>query len=425
MEKLFSSVKKLIFSATAKDTYVLFTGNVGSAFLGFLFTLLVARALSIEEFGVFSAATNLIVIIASLTDLGISSAIINFVSLNIARGRQQKANEFLKAALIIRFLSVLVVSFLIALFAKEVAVRFLATNEISVSYFVAIIPLTLVFWFILPYALQGYRRFLDSVWVDLSLGIPRVIIGYLIFLFLGLTIVRSLWVYALAAFFPLVLGLALLGTSFLKTNPRRDIYEKLLKFSGWLGVNRIISSISGRLDIQMLAALAGASVTGIYSIPAKLAAFIVVLSSSFSAVLAPRLAAFENREKEKRYILKATLAMVPITLMVLLWILIARPFITLLFGEKYLDSVVVFRALAASMIPFLLTAPSVTAIVYALKKPVFIGAFSFFQLVAIFLLNFMFIPKYGALGPTLTFGIVNTILAIYSWIIVIKYYFLK
>jgi len=34
------------------------------------------------------------------------------------------------------------------------------------------------------------------------------------------------------------------------------------------------------------------------------------------------------------------------------------------------------------------------------------------------------IPKYGVFGPTITFAAVNSILAIYTWSIVIKHYWL-
>jgi len=105
-----------------------------------------------------------------------------------------------------------------------------------------------------------------------------------------------------------------------------------------------------------------------------------------------------------------------------LWIIIARPFITVLFGIKYLESVNVFKALALSMIPFLFTAPSVSAIIYSIKKPKYIGLFSIFQTVLIIALNYFLIPKFGAFGPTITFGVVNTLLLIYSWVIVYRYY---
>jgi O-antigen/teichoic acid export membrane protein len=67
----------------------------------------------------------------------------------------------------------------------------------------------------------------------------------------------------------------------------------------------------------------------------------------------------------------------------------------------------------------------VTAIIYALKKPIYIGLFSFFQLAAMFFLNLYLIPKFGVFGPTITYAIANSILALYSWAIVIKYYWVK
>jgi O-antigen/teichoic acid export membrane protein len=175
----------------------------------------------------------------------------------------------------------------------------------------------------------------------------------------------------------------------------------------------------------MIAVFAGATATGLYSISSRLALFIVVLASSYGAVLAPRLASFEDKTKEKRYILKATLALIPITVGIIAWIIIAKPFIVILFGQKYLPAVGIFRALAFAMIPFLFTVPSVTAIVYAIKKTIYIGTFSIFQLIAILLLNLFLIPKYGPYGPTITFGIVHTILAVYTWLIVIRHYWIK
>lgn len=58
---MISKIKNLLLSKTAKDTFVLFVGNIGSAFWGFLFTLIVARALSISDFGIFSATLNFMV----------------------------------------------------------------------------------------------------------------------------------------------------------------------------------------------------------------------------------------------------------------------------------------------------------------------------------------------------------------------------
>ena len=425
MRRYYDRAKSLVFSSTAKDTYVLFSGNVLSAFLGFVYTLFIARALSVSDFGIFSAAVNLVIILISVTDLGISTGVVSFVSEKLSLGEKQESEKYIKAAVIIRFIVTFVVCIATIIFANTFTNSLLATKDILVTVLTAAITLSLALPMLLPFVMQAQKRFVASIVSDNSLYLSRLIFMFIFMYVLGLTINNSLISYVLGGLVGSIVGLFLLKPKFLFTKPDKNIYTNLAKFTGWLGVNRIISSVSGRLDIQMLAVMVGATATGLYSIPNRLAGFVIVLTSSFSGVLAPRLASFQNKELEKKYIIKATLALIPIIAGLLLWIAIAEPFIVILFGDKYLEAVPIFQALTVSMIPFVLTAVSVTAIVYAMKKTVYIGVFSFFQIAAIFLLNLLFIPKFGIIGPTITFGITNTILAIYTWVIIIRYYWFE
>lgn len=424
MKKYFKQALGLVTSATAKDTYILFIGNIASAFFGFLSTLFVARALSISDFGIYSAITNLIVILTSLTDLGISAGLISFASRAFAEGDTNKAYEYSKAALIIKILATLPLVVLVVVFAGYISPYWLATGDKMASYWVAIITLAAMLWGFLPYILQAKKLFLKSVLIDISLSLPKAIIPYILFVAGLLTINSSLAAFAASAGVAGVIGFAFVGFSFLKAKPKKQIYVNLFKFSSWIGVNRIVSSISGKLDVQMLAAMAGATITGLYSIPMRLASIIIVLSSSFSSVLAPRFASFNDKKSEKSYLLKASLALIPIIAGIVIVIIFAKPFVVILFGQKYLPSVPVFQALAAAMIPFIIAAPPVAAIIYSMKKTVYIGLFSIFQIVVIFLINYMAIPKYGAFAPTMAFGFVHIILALFSWGVVIKHYWI-
>lgn len=421
MRRYIDKAKTVLFSGTAKDTYVLFLGNVDSAFLGFLFTFFIARALNRADFGIFSAALNLVVILSSLSDIGITTGLVNFIAEADAEGDEKKSFEFQKAGLIVRVAIVLALSVLVIIFAPFISKSMLATTDPKVAIWASIISLLLFVPMYFPYVLQAKKKFLQSVVVDNTYYLFRLI-GILGFIYFGTITLYSAFSTALIGFVvSLTASFIFLKFKFLFSKPSKEIYSKLLKFSGWIGVNRIISSISGRLDIQMLASISGATVTAMYSIPSRLASFIIILTSSFSAVLAPRLAGFQNKESERKYIVKASLALIPIILGTVLWVILAKPFMAIIF-PNYMDAVPVFQALTLSMIPFILTAPSVAAIIYSMKKNVYIGAYSFFQLAAVFLLNYYFIPRYGAIGPTLTYGITNTILAVYTWVIVIRYY---
>jgi O-antigen/teichoic acid export membrane protein len=415
----------LIKSKTAKDAYTLFIGNLSAAFLGFLFTVIIARTLSVNDFGVFSAASNLFIILVSLTDLGLSSGVVNFVSSFLAQGDEKKANEYAKGAFNVKFVITTLLSILVITFAGFVSKNWLATMDKNVAFWVATLAFLGMFWSFLPYILQAKKLFLKSVLIDVAISLPKAIIPFLFIKFGVLTLNRTFFAYAISLLIAGVVGFAFTGIKFLSARPKKEIYVNLAKFSGWLGLNRIISSISGKLDVQMLAAMVGAVATGIYSIPSRLASFISVLASSYSSVLAPRFSEFGDKEKEKKYLIKSCLPLVPIIVGLFLWIVIANPFITILFGSKYSESVPVFQALTLAMIPFMFSVPSVTAIIYGMKKTKYIGYFSFFQIAAIFLINLILIPKYGVFGPTLAFGVVNTFLAIYSWIIVVRYYWGK
>jgi len=422
VRRYYERARSLIFSATAKDTFVLFSGNLLSAFWGFLFTLIIARALSIYDFGIFSAALNLVVILSSLADIGISTGSVNFVSEHTARGEHEKADEYIKASFLIRLFIVLAISVVVAIFAPFISRTLLATRDPKIAIWAAVIPIFLFPDLFFPYILQAKKKFFHSTLIDNVFYIARLLFAFGFFLVGGLTMSKAFWAFGAGFVVEGILVLIFIKTDFMRSKPQKGEYKNLLKFSGWIAVNRIISSVSGRLDIQMLAAMAGAVVTGLYSIPSRLASFIVVLSGSFSSVLAPRLAGFGNKASEKSYIVKSLLAILPIIAGVIIWIIFAKPFMLLLFGTKYLASVPVFQALAAAQIPFLLTVPSVSAIIYSMKRTFYIGAFSFFQIVAIFGLNFWLIPKYGPFGPAITLGVTNLILAVYTWVIVIKHY---
>lgn len=415
----------MLFSATAKDTFVLFAGNLGSAFWGFLFTLFAARSMSIAEFGIFSAVLNFVVILSSLADIGISSGSVNFVSDHTAKGEHEKANEYIKASFLIRIFIVLLISVLIAIFAPFVSKTFLAASDPKLAIWAAIIPIFLFPDLFFPYILQAKKKFLHSTLIDNSFYLGRLLFALGFYLVGGLTMNKAFWAFGAGFVVEMVLIAIFVKNDFWHSKPQKNEYKNLLKYSGWLGVSKIISSISGKLDIQMLATLMGAVATGLYSIPSRLASFIGVLSGSFSSVLAPRLAGFGDAESEKKYILKSLIAVLPIVGGVILWILIAKPFILILFGNKYIDSVPVFQALAAAQIPSLFTIPSSAAITYSMKKTVYFGAFSFFQLALVFLLNIILIPKYGVFGPTITAGVLGIVSVIYTWTIVIKHYWWK
>lgn len=420
MRDIYNKAFGLARTKTAQDTYILFGGNILNAALGLIFTVLVARSLTDVDFGVFSAVSNLVMIVIALTDLGTTSGLVKFVAELESKNKFAEAEKYIKAAFNFKLAVFLLLSLILIVFSQPIAENLLATSDHRASHWVIAISIGMFFSSFIPFVLYAKKRFLRSAAIDVSYGLGRVV--FVLPLMLGgLTLYESYAAYAAAGIISLVVIAFVYGFSFLKRSVDRGTYKDLILFSGWLGVNKMISSLASKVDVQLLALLASASAIGYYTIANRLAFFISFLAASFSSVLAPRLAAFNDPKQEIQFIKKATLALIPVSFGIIVWIIFARPFV-IIFGEQHLPAVNVFRVLALSMIPFVFTVPSVTAIIYAIKKPKYIGRFSILQLILVVSLNVLLIPRMGVFAPALVFGIINTLLAVYSWAIVISHY---
>jgi len=425
MKKYLKNILTLGGSKTARDTYVLFSANVLSSILNFVITWIVARSLSISDFGVYSAAINLMMFIMRVADFGITVGMINFISYYWSKNLKIKFGEFTKAALIIKLISVLIVVAVVAVIEYTTSLNLLASTDNEYLYLVAVITIIYLLWNFIQRVLQSQRKFIQSSLVDLSLHVTRAVLIAVFFMLGVLTLRFSLITYLWGFLIVIILARYFLGTDILKTRPNVKVFTKLIRFSGWLGVSKIMSSITSKSDILMLAPAAGAYATGLYSVPSKLISFVILLCTSYSYVLIPRIAAFKNKTKELNYLKKSMSVIMAMVAGVMLWIFIANPFVTFFFGEKYLDSVPIFRILCIGIIPYIISIPANMIVIYAMKKTKFVGIISIIQTFIVLFLNYTFIQNFSSYGPAYTSIVSNIFFASLMWFAVFKYYLKK
>ena len=105
-----------------------------------------------------------------------------------------------------------------------------------------------------------------------------------------------------------------------------------------------------------------------------------------------------------------------ISLIMLSTVVLADPLVRLIFGEEYLAAIPVFRAMTLAMIPFLLSVITSQPLIYSFNQPKFFSRVTIIQVVTIISLDLIFIPRYQALGPTISLGIANVIVvALSGW----------
>src|SRR3990167_3392529 len=108
---MLNDIRNLIFSKTAKDSLVIFWGNGVSAILAIIITIIVARTLGPEGWGIAAAVLGFITILSALADLGFGSGLFRFASKNFHLGKTMKAEKILTIVFLLRMVTALSLSF--------------------------------------------------------------------------------------------------------------------------------------------------------------------------------------------------------------------------------------------------------------------------------------------------------------------------
>ena len=402
-------IKSLLFSQTSRDTLVSFTGLGTIAAVGMIFSIITARGLGPAAFGLFSALTALVTLLSSLGDLGISSALVNFLP---------KVTDRRSVLISVTFWFQIAVTLVLtlALMAAGLFHNFIIPGS-TPQHFITIGVLTGL------YVLQGFalgifnaeKKFLRASILQGSDSIIKLIIVAGLFFSRNLNIELAILANVFSTLISLIYGFWGEFRNIRPIFPRAQLAE-IFQFSKWIALSRTFGVMVSRVDVILLNLLAGSFQAGIYSAASRIALVFALLVSSIGAVTAPRFSAFVHKEDIRRYLKKVALMVGGISLIMLSTVILADPLVRLIFGEEYLAAIPVFRAMTLAMIPFLFSVVTSQPLIYSFNQPKFFSWVTIVQVVIIISLDLIFIPRYQALGPTISLGIANVIVvALSGW----------
>lgn len=400
-------IKKILFAQTARDTLISFSGLGTIATVGMIFTVITARAFGPTLFGIFSALNALVTLLSSMGDLGISSALVNFIP---------KVADSRSVLVSVTFWFQIAVSIIIALALMAVGLKpDLIIPGSKPVHFVVIGFLTAF------YVLQGFavgifnaeKKFFRSSFTQGLDSVVKLVIVSALFFDKNLNIELALVANVISCFLSVIYGLGRELKSVRPIFPRAQM-KQIFHFAKWIALSRAFSVMISRVDILLLNLLSGGFQAGIFSAASRIALLFALLVSSIGSVVAPRFSAFTSKEDIKRYLKKVSLMVGGISLLMIFSVIIADPLVRIIFGEKYLASIPVFRALTIAMIPFLLSVVTSQPLIYSFNQPKFFSYLTIIQVITIVGLDLLLIPRFQALGPTISLGIANTLVVILS-----------
>lgn len=407
MKISFSKLIKLSLSQTAKDTYWVFAANIFTSFLAFVYTIFLARSFTPSDFGIFSAILAFTLLSSDVADLGISTALSRFLPPFYTQKEELKANAFIKTSFFFQLKIALILFILTIIFSSTLSqLIFNRTNFFP--YFIlsgfGIVGI-IVFTFSVN-VLSAQKKFKAVAILNSLSTIAKVVPIILLSIIGKLTVYTTIFAFMISAFVAYFFSFGFLSFKFLSVVEAKGTLQKILSYSVYLATARLFSAIGSRLDVLMLIPLSSSFEAGIYSAAYKIAFIYILLSSSFSMVIAPRLSSFVKLDEAIIYLRKVMIAVVGILMTMVVMYFIAPWFVVFVLGKAYIDSIPVFQALLLPMAFFAMTIPPVNFLLYTLKKPQVSTFNTFIQLFIILFGNLVFIPKFGRFGPTITLSVV-------------------
>jgi O-antigen/teichoic acid export membrane protein len=322
------------------DIFIVGSGNGINAVLGLLFFTMVARTLSIEDFGRYALLTSLLVSLSKIMDFGTNSL---FVAKSITKPHDY-INRLFSLKLVLFFATLVVATG--TLFALN-----LVSSTIVGIFFIGTIGYGIN---ILLFAyFQRLEDFVKAITLNFIPAIIKALFAVLIFFgVINISLTQAFMVFSFSILFSMLL-IPLLPKAFLRP---KVTYENVKSFfletlpagisqvikEGWLAIANSIAKLTYTF-----------TEVGIFSLANKIADIFTLISTSVFTVLLPTNA--QRKKNKEAYDMKETgILSVGILVLALLGMIVANYLTVPIFGTKFEASL--------GLLNILILASAITAI---------------------------------------------------------------
>jgi O-antigen/teichoic acid export membrane protein len=394
-----------ILDPVTRGWLVLSSGSVARLGLGFIASVVIARALGPAAFGVYAVLATVAALGGALADLGLTTATVRRVA-PLWESDPERAKVVWR---VFFWLRLLITS---ALVAVGVAVAGpLASLLFDDPGRTGLLRLALLG--IAATALSGsvtgmlqatghFGR-LSAVLIVNSgltalLAIALVLAGQL-------TIATALLVLGIGtSLVSFALGFRLLPGEWPFRPPGRERFRRdgtaLIRFGTWLWLGGVFSLLALYLDVLLVNHWTVAATVGTYALAVNLAVKVEVVNHSLYTVLLPDASRLRAGLEVRSYLRRSLLRSGAISLALLPLIPLAGPLITIIYGSEYAGAVGLFQGLLAIAILNVLVMP-VLMLAFTFDRPKLVALGDGVRVVTLVIAGIALIPAIGVNGAVL------------------------
>lgn len=347
---------EIVARGMIKNTFYNIFSSIIGRLGGLIFTVLLARMLLPELFGIYSLVLGVVLLMLGFIDQAVNSAIIKYVSEAFNKHQNAKARAYFRFWFNFKLIAAGSLAILLLVFAKPISIYIfnkpLLKLPLQVGAIYLFISAILTSFIALAYSIKKVRYVLLQ---ELILQTSKVLLVAFFIILLKSTSVSLVF---LALLFSSMISIIFLF-NFIKKRYSPLIVgkvvaidkRKLLKFFFFLAVIGVTSSIFVHVDTILLGILVPATeFIAFYQVALTIVQSATVLITFSSNVFLPFFTQLKGKalKKEFQRIFKyAFIVSVPAAFGL---IFIAQPFIKLIFGQEYMSAVLPLSMLSLLLI---------------------------------------------------------------------------
>lgn len=405
----------------AKNTSFFTFALIIQKVISFSYFTILARNLNPADLGKFYLAISITTIFAIIIDIGLANVLTREISKTFEASEKNgdtKRRKYLASVILIKIILAFLTCLLVVIFAQIMAYPELVKQLVYISILAMVLDsFTMTFW--------AYMRGFHVLKYE-SVG---VVLFQLIVFSLGLTVLHfdlglkplmSVMVLASVANFAFSATLTKFKfeTSILPSFDK-IIVGHILALSIPFALYAILQRVYMYLDSVLLSSLAGDEYVGLYQIAFKIIFALQFLPMAFIASLYPAFALYYKENKEQLVISfeRAINYLVIISLPIALGVIALADKIILIFKAEYTDAILPLQIVMLSL-PFLFINFPIGSLMNACDRQKRNTIHMALVLVLSVLLNLVLIPKYQAIGASITVLISNFFMFILGIVVV-------
>ena len=287
----------------AKGSIIAFGGKIAGVFLGFVFSIIIARLLGPAIMGTFFLGITIMSILSVFCICGLRNGLLRYISIY----RAENKPAYIKGAVLKgSYFSAsigLIAGCLLFIFSKFISNVVFSNPELTnvLKVFALLLPLFSL-WRIYLEVLRGFKAIVHIV-INQNLLLPLSSILFLMvfYILMGKSAVTVSLAYSFSVIFVFLAVIYSLTKTFpeFKTIPAKDEFKNILRYSLPLLFIGVVGLLLFWIDTVMLGILRTPKEVGIYTAAVKIAAFVSFFLLSVNSFIPPFFAEYYNKGMKK------------------------------------------------------------------------------------------------------------------------------